>query len=345
MQRWMVGLGRWSFRGICSVVASMFGLVSFAQAVPIDLTDATPSVSGATTLHIEGIATLGSSYWADFEWNENRNVFQLSAYGEEEEPPAPEGYVLIEGGTFTMGSPEDEPHRWWGDQELQHEVTLTRDFYLSTTEVTQAQWVSVMGSNPSFFSGCDNCPVEKITWYDAVDYCNALSIQEGLTPVYEVDGAEVAWDPSAYGYRLPTEAEWEYACRAGTTTAFYNGPGINYGPGCYADPNLDEIAWYCENSSGAKAGKRTQEVGQKLPNAWGLYDMSGNDWEWCWDWFANYTEDPVTDPTGPESGSARVGRGGGYFHYVGDCRSAARLHPRPTYSDEGLGLRPAIWVP
>ena len=277
MQRLMVRLGRWSSGAICSAVASVFLAASASQAVPIDLTDATPAVTGATTLHIEGIATLGSSYWAVFEWNENTNKFDVSAYGEEEELPSPEGFVLVEAGTFTMGSPESELGR--STRETQHGVTLTRDFYLSAAETTQAQWLAVMGTNPSGFPGCDDCPVETVSWYDAVDYCNALSALEGLDPAYEVNGTDVNWDPSANGYRLPTESEWEYACRAGTETAFYNGEIIDIS--CN-DPNLDQIGWYCGNRGAwYEPDGRPAEVGQKLPNAWNLYDMTGNVFEWC----------------------------------------------------------------
>ena len=161
-----------------------------------------------------------------------------------------------------MGSPESEGGR--KDSETQHEVTLTTGFFLAETPVTQAQWVSAMGANPSGFAGCDECPVETVTWADAVDYCNARSVQEGLSPAYEVDGRDVSWDRSADGYRLPTEAEWEYACRAGSASALYNGGEVT-ATECEWDGALEEISWYCGNSSDS-----THEVAQKLPNAWGL---------------------------------------------------------------------------
>ena len=330
MQRLLVRLGRWSFRTTCYVVASVLWAASTSQAVPIDLTDATPSVTGATTLHIEGIATLGSSYWADFEWNEKINVFQVSAYGEEGGSEPPDGFVLVDPGTFMMGSPADELGR--DSDETQHQVKLTQAFFFSEKEVTQAQWVEVVGSNPSYFPGCDECPVEQVSWYDAVEYCNALSALEDLDLAYEVNGTNVNWDESSNGYRLPTEAEWEYACRASTTTAFYSG-GITE-TGC-ADPNLDEIGWYCGNASGA-----THEVGQKLSNAWGLYDMSGNAWEWCWDWYGEYSGD-VTDPVGPDSGAWRVPRGGSWLISARYCRSADRSRGDPGSRNYTIGLRPA----
>ena len=334
MHRWMVWLGRWSSGAFCSVMVSVFFAASTAQAVPIDLTDATPAVSGVTTLHIEGIATLGSSYWADFEWNANSNVFQVVAYGEEEEPP--EGFVAIEPGSFIMGSPTDELGH--GGDEVQHAVTLSQGFYLAEAEVTQAQWVAVMGSNPSFYKAptypqCDDCPVENVTWYDAVDYCNALSDLEGLDRAYVVNGPGVNWDQSANGYRLPTESEWEYACRAGTTTAFYNG-GIT-AVGCALDPVLDQIGWYCGNSA-----SRTHEVRQKQSNAWGLYDVSGNVYEWCWDWYGNYPG-TVTDPVGPVSGAERIKRGGNWQAIVRGCRSAYRSDSAPGARSRVDGLRAA----
>ena len=140
-----------------------------------------------------------------------------STSGDTQTVEAPENFVLIKGGTFQMGSPEDEA--WRSSDETQHSVTVS-DFYMSQYELTQAEYEAVMGENPSNFSG-DDLPVETITWLDAITYCNTRSEQEGRTPVYTVEGQNVSWDRSADGYRLPTEAEWEYACRAGTTTPFY----------------------------------------------------------------------------------------------------------------------------
>ena len=311
-----------------------------ASAVPIDLTDATPSITGATTLHIDGISTLGANYWADFKWNDKTNKFDVTAYGEEED--APEGFALAESGTFLMGSPEDELGRENnGQDETQHQVTLTRDFYIGENEVTQAEWTAVMGSNPSQFAGCDNCPVEWVTWYDVVDYCNARSDQEGLTPAYEVEGTSVSWDQDADGYRLPTEAEWEYACRAGTSTAFYSG-GIT-STGC-DEPNLDPIAWYCGNNGDiGEPNYGTKEVGQMRPNAWGIYGMSGNVEEWVWDRIAPYPAGPVTDPIGPPSGFACV-RGGFWHTSALACRSANRYRDTQIRVRNYIGFRVARWT-
>ena len=306
----------------------MIFAVSASEGVPIDLTDATPTVTGATTLHIEGIATLGSTYWADFQWNAKTNKFDVSAYGLE----VPEGFVRVEPGTFNMGSPEDEPGR--SSSEARHEVTLTQGFFLAETEVTQAEWVSVMGDNPSHYAGCEDCPVENVTWKDAVDYCNRLSAQDGLEPAYRVDGEDVMWDEAKDGYRLPTEAEWEYACRAGSSTPFYSGEITNFL--CYPlDSNLDQIGWYCGNTSPAG----TRSVGQESPNAWGLYDTNGNVWEWGWDWYGDYPPGPAIDPRGPEAGSTRCLRGGGWLAQARNCRSASRGRADPDFYHQSYGFR------
>ena len=248
-------------------------------------------------------------------------------------------FKLIPAGTFTMGSPADEPgHPGHGvppiiiDQETQHQVTLTKSFYMQTTEVTQGQWKEVMGSNPSFFSSCgDNCPVEQVSWDDAQSYIAKINLKGEGT------------------YSLPTEAQWEYACRAGSTTAFYN--GVITDPDD-ADPNLDVIGRYVWNSrtlSGHDSEGRpiydgprsTWRVGQKKANVWGLYDMSGNVSEWCQDWFGSYPSNAVTDPTGPLSGSSgcRITRGGSVLSYTSYCRSAARWFGYPNQPLKALGFR------
>ena len=202
----------------------------------------------------------------------------------------------------------------------------------------------MLGWNPSTFPGFDACPVEAVSWYEAVDYCNALSEREDRTPAYELDGTSVTWDPAANGYRLPTESEWEYACRAGTTTAFYSGPITK--PRCELAWNLDRIGWYCGNNGEVgDPDYGTKEGGQKVPNAWGLYDASGNVWEWCWDWYGDYPAGPVTDPTGPDSGSSRIFRGGSWLSYADNGRSAYRVRFAPDYRGNHLGFRPAISSP
>jgi formylglycine-generating enzyme required for sulfatase activity len=228
--------------------------------------------------------------------------------------------VRIEPWSFTMGSPGDEPDR--DRDENQHQVTLTQGFLMSATEVTQAQYEAVMGSNPSEFKGASR-PVEQVSWYDAVKFCNALSEREGLTAAYNVSGEDVTWNRDADGYRLPTEAEWEYACRAGTTTRFHSGDD---------DSDLELVGWYDGNS-----GLETHDVRTKQPNAWGLYDMHGNVWEWCWDWYGDYGGN-ATDPAGPRSFLIRVLRGGGWYYNAQSCRSALRFSnfPDDRYSFNGF---------
>jgi formylglycine-generating enzyme required for sulfatase activity len=243
--------------------------------------------------------------------------------------------IQVVADTFYQGSPPEEIGR--GADETRHKVTLTRDFYLSQTEITQAQWEFALGSNPARFSDCPDCPVEEVSWLEAIDYCNALSALEGFTPAYVIDTTGVSWADTANGYRLPTEAEWEFACRAGSSSAFHSG-GIS-NPDC-ADTTLEAIAWYCGNRS---TPARPQAVRAKEPNAWHFHDLSGNVREWCWDWYeADYpTEDPLLDPRGPESGTQRVTRGGGYRSDARFCRSAGRLPINPASRYSYIGLRVA----
>jgi len=192
-------------------------------------------------------------------------------------------------------------------------VTISQDFYLGKYEVTQEQWQAVMGHNPSHSDGCNRCPVEQVSWNDAINFCETVS---GVT---------------GYNIRLPSEAQWEYACRAGTTTEYHFGDD----PG-----DLGDYAWHQANS-----GDMTHNVGEKLPNVWGLYDMHGNVWEWCNDWHRNnyYSESPSLDPIGPaSSGSSHVFRGGSWYYIDAWLRSATRHRaPDPGYSFYHLGFRVA----
>jgi formylglycine-generating enzyme required for sulfatase activity len=256
------------------------------------------------------------------------------------DPAPPPGFVLVQPGTFTMGSPSGELCRW--SNETQHQVTLTRAFYVATTEVTQAQWLATMGWDDSYSDG-PNLPIEQMTWFDAVSYCNLRSAADGLTPAYAITGAAydgnhitsatVAWIPDANGHRLLTEAEWEYACRAGSASAFCNGGIGQCDLECESDPNLDAVGWYCGSSGG-----QTHDVGTKSPNAWGIHDMHGNVWEWCWDWYGSYGG-AVTDPAGPASGSNRVARSGSAYLDAQYSRSALRNSSPPGSRDYDLGLR------
>ncbi len=258
-------------------------------------------------------------------------------------PPAmeaPEGFVLIEGGSFRMGSPDSEP--WRSGDETQHTVTVS-DFYISPYELTQAEYEAVMGENPSNFSG-EDLPVENISWLDAVAYCNARSEQEGLTPAYALDGENVAWNREADGYRLPTEAEWEYACRAGTETPFNteNSPSaeeVNY-YGHY--PYEIEGNYFSQENLDTRPGlyrETTVAVGSFSPNAFGLYDMHGNVSEWVWDYYGAYDTEEQTDPTGPDAGSLRVYRGGGWNDFAKNMRSAYRATLDPELAGFNIGIR------
>jgi formylglycine-generating enzyme required for sulfatase activity len=220
-------------------------------------------------------------------------------------------FRLIPAGTFVMGSPSDELGR--ETNETQYTVTISESFYIQTTEVTQGQWKAVMGSNPSIFDSCGlNCPVEKVSWEDAQTFIATLNAMgEG-------------------SYTLPTEAQWEYASRGGSNKAFANGDISN----TTTDSNLDVMGWYNSNS-----GSTPHAVAQKQPNAWGLYDMHGNVWEWCHDWYGSYPDISVTDPGGPSSGSSRVRRGGSWYYNAQTCRSAKRYYFSPGNPSNDIGLR------
>jgi formylglycine-generating enzyme required for sulfatase activity len=247
--------------------------------------------------------------------------------------------ILIQPGTFTMGSPTSEEGRdKRGNNETQHQVTISRSYYLGKTEVTQGMWKNIMGDNPSHFSSCgEECPVEKASWKETVEFCNKLSDREGLTRCYSDSSSNATWNQGCTGYRLPTEAEWEYAARAGTSTRF----------ACGDDKScLKELGWYLSTPGVGPRGPnggvfpQTHPVGEKTANAWGLYDMHGNVWEWVWDWKAEYPGGPVTDPAGPSAGSDRVIRGGGSADYDGrGCRSANRNGRGPGDHVQFVGFR------
>ena len=221
-------------------------------------------------------------------------------------------FKLIPAGTFMMGSPSTELGR--SSNETRHQVTLSNSYYIQTTEVTQGQWKAVMGSNPSYFSSCgDDCPVDNVSWNDVQEFITRLNAMGQGT------------------YSLPTEAQWEYAARAGSTTAFANGDITD--TGC-SDPVLGAMGWYCGN-----ANRTTHQVARKSPNAWGLYDMHGNVWEWCQDWYGSYSTSSVTDPVGPLRGSYRVFRGGSWYCNAWLCRSAIRGNGSPDFRFDGIGFR------
>lgn len=227
-------------------------------------------------------------------------------------------FVLIPAGSFKMGSGISHEAtakkyggeaEWYKDENPQHKVKISKRFYLQTTEVTQGQWERVMGNNPSHFKDCgEDCPVENVSWNDVQDFIKKLKDMEKTKK-----------------YRLPTEAEWEYACRAGSTTAFSFGDEVS---------RLGEYGWYDDNSEG-----RTHAVGQKMPNAWGLYDIHGNVLEWCQDFYGDYPSEPVADPKGPHADNERVLRGGSWKHAAWLTRSAHRRRGSPNKGYTSGGFR------
>ncbi len=235
------------------------------------------------------------------------------------------GLKLLSGGTFTMGEALIDEDR----QFERHVVTLTRPFFIGTHEVTNAQWKRVMGNVPSYAKGSDH-PVERVSWEDAMAFCNALSDLPEERKAGRV-------------YRLPTEAEWEYACRAGTTTRF------SFGDEDTPDSRMGEYSWYLSNSGSDQQGgpdkhapNVTHPVGTKRPNPWGLYDMDGNVREWCSDWFSELDIGPATDPQGPAAGTDRATRGGYFSAQIWDARPARRYGNPPTTKSPGLGFRVAV---
>ena len=216
--------------------------------------------------------------------------------------------VWVEGGTFRMGATSEQGSDAYSDEKPVHSVTLS-SFYIGKTEVTQALWKAVMGSNPSDFRG-DNLPVECVSWNDCQAFIRKLNALTGQN------------------FRLPTEAEWEFACRGGNNSRGYKYSGSNY---------IDNVAWYLENS-----GDKTHLVATKSPNELGIYDMSGNVDEWCSDWRGGYTSGAQTNPKGPYDGSNRVCRGGSWLNNVRFCRSSNRYYNDPTFHFNFLGLRLAL---
>lgn len=253
---------------------------------------------------------------------------------------SPDEFVSIQGGTFEMGSPETEA--WRSADEEQHSVTVS-DFYMSRYELTQKEYQSVMGVNPSNFSG-DDLPVENVSWLDAVVYCNERSTAEGLNCAYKIIGQNVSWDRSANGYRLPTEAEWEYACRAGTTTPFYieDSPSADQANYYGHYPYGIEDHYFSQENLTVKPGQYRQTtlpVGSFDPNPNGLYDMYGNVSEWVWDYYGAYFLQDQTDPVGPDNGTMRVYRGGGWNDFAKNMRSAYRAAMEPDKGSFNLGIR------
>jgi formylglycine-generating enzyme required for sulfatase activity len=290
-----VGDPAYTERGVC--FATTQNPTTDNNKKPVAGTDADFSITvddlaSNTTYYVRAYAinTEGTAYGSEV-------TFKTLHQGEPE-------MVFVEGGTFTMGSPDGVGYSW---ERPQHQVTLS-NFNIGKFEVTQSQWKAVMGNNPSNFNDKgDNFPIEQVSWDD---------IQEFLTQLNQLTGKN---------YRLPTEAEWEYAARGGKQTHNYNYSGSN---------TIDNVAWYRDNS-----GSSTHQVGTKQANELGIYDMSGNVWEWCSDWYGSYTSEAQTNPAGPATGSDRVIRGGSWGNDASDCRVAFRYSSSPGFRSLMLGFR------
>lgn len=236
--------------------------------------------------------------------------------------------VHVPAGSFQMGSPADEADR--GSDERLHTVTLQQGFHITSTEITQGVYAAVMGETPwtgtCYILGTPTegamQPAACVTWSGAARFCNALSALEGRSPVYSFSDDGVTVDPSANGYRLPSEAQWEYAARAGEQHRYAG------------SDDIDAVGWHQSNSS-----EQTHPVGNKAANAWGLHDMTGNLWEWTGDWYDGYGDADRTDPTGPASGGVRVIRGGAYTNPAGGARVAMRMMQSPEQPAGHIGFR------
>ena len=296
------------------VPAGVLGLLVGVAAAVI-LLSTLPDVLGGAAF----VVVLGLAGW--LAWSGEPVAVTLI---EEKERKLSVEVVAIPEGRFRMGSPEDEEGRY-DEEGPVHEVTMSA-FECMKTPVTRQLYAEVMGEDPGSPGGsADDRPVNNVSWFDAVRFCNRLSEHDGLEPCYAIDEKDVRWRHEAAGYRLPTEAEWEYACRAGTATRWWFGDD---------ESQLDEHAWYSAN-----AENEPRPVGSKKPNPWGLHDMYGNVLEWCWDWFGSYSEKPETDPTGPLTGDDRVLRGGAFGVGPRGLRSADRDWGGPEFSDRFIGFR------
>jgi formylglycine-generating enzyme required for sulfatase activity len=274
--------------------------------------DVGSAITGGTNKHVIWAAGLDLLHI-----NYSNVVVMVTAVGLTNVNPSPTNMIWVDPGSFIMGSPEDEEDRQ-PDEGPQTMVTLSQGFFIGNCEVRQAEYFSVTGTDPSFFVGIPTNPVETVSWFDASNYCSLLTQMEVSNRIIGLNWA----------YRLPTEAEWEYACRSGTTNRFFFGDDLSYAL-------LPTYAWFFDFNP--------YPVEEKLPNQWGIFDTSGNVAEWCSDWYApQYQGGSVTNFTGPPTGSARVYRGGSWFDEGADCRSASRFSTVPEYASYEVGFRAVL---
>jgi formylglycine-generating enzyme required for sulfatase activity len=234
--------------------------------------------------------------------------------------------VVIPGGVFLMGSSQDDTQAY-RDEKPQHRVAVST-FYMARLPVTRQWYRDMLGTSPSEWKqdkDDDRLPANYVSWFEAVQFCNALSARCSLQSCYQIEGERVEWNRDVDGYRLPTEAEWEYAVRAGTMTPWFCGDD---------EQLLRRYAWYGEDW-----GRDVYPVGGKEPNPWRLYDMMGNVWEWCWDWYGPYPADAAVDPVGPYHSDSRMLRGGAFVNVARILRSAIRNWDGPVYRNWNLGFR------
>ena len=310
--------------------------------------DAPNVVSGDVTIEVQALAGTGNYLVIDVSGGPNAASYPVSYLGAEPQGGWGDEYKtsnivmrLIQPGTFTMGSPDGEVGR--DSDEVQHEVTISQPFYMGVFEVTQKQYELVMDSKPSYYKG-DMRPVEYVSWNTIRGNSSTYNWPNVKTVDSNTFMGRLRAKTGLDGFDLPTEAQWEYACRAGTTTALNNGKDLKSQS---HDSAMDEVGRYDYNCNygllfadhkGGYDNNHTT-VGSYMPNEWGLYDMHGNVWEWCLDWYGSYQVPADPDPVGPASGSARVLRGGSWFYHAQYCRSANRHYPYPSYSNILYGFR------
>jgi formylglycine-generating enzyme required for sulfatase activity len=332
---------------VCALCSPLLARAQSPPAVTFQFSNGVPQLSITGDVGAPCVVQYATSLSSNSIWLSLTNTtllgsaFQFSDFGSTNSDarfyraliPVPTNMVWVSAGNFQMGSPNNEVLR--STNETRHTVNLTKGFFLAKCPLTQGGYMSLVHTNPSFFNTNHGFtldltrPVEQVTWFDATNFCSLLTQQDRAA------GRIL----TTWSYRLPTEAEWEYACRGGTTNTFYYGNNLLSGMA-----NFDGVFEYyggvgTSNNPAGIVLNRTSAVGSYQPNSWGLYDMAGNVWEWCQDWFANYPNGTQTDPAGPVSGSNRVFRGGAFNVPGKNCRSACRNSYAPSTGFNTLGFR------